>query len=185
MPLADDQKKVEAFTPYGADETFGERVGPWRPYRCLDHPGADVGEHAVERRSELRVAIPDQKPDRSDPLAQIHDQVARLLRDPRPARMTGNPEDVDAPSLGFDHEEDIQPSQDDGVDVEEVAGQQPVRLRAQELPPAQARAPRRRPQTGCSEHPAHRALPHPVSEPDRFALNPAVAPSGVLPRQPP
>ena len=107
MSLVDDQEMVEAFTAYGADETFGECVGPWRPYRRLDHPGADVGEHGVERRSELRVAIADQEPEPGGPLAQIHDQVARLLRDPRPARMTGNPEDVDAPGLDFDHEEDI------------------------------------------------------------------------------
>src|SRR5664279_3522806 len=147
MPLVDDQKMIEAFTPYGADESFGERVGPWRPYRRPDHPGADVGEHAVERRGELRIAIADQEPERRSPLAQIHDQVACLLSNPRPARMTGTPEDVHASSVGFHYEEDIQPSQEHGVDVEEIARQQPVRLRAQELPPGQARAPRRRPQT--------------------------------------
>jgi hypothetical protein len=131
-----------------------------------------------------RVAIADQEPDRGGPLAQVHNQVACLLRDPRPARMTGNPEDVHTPGVELHHEEHIQPSQQDSVDVDEVAGQQPVRLRAQELLPTRTRAPRRRPQTGCGEDPAHRALPHPVSEPDRFALNPAIAPSGVLPRQP-
>src|ERR1035437_10715878 len=62
MPLADDQNVIQAFTPHGADETFSECVGPRRPYRRLDHPRADVGGHAVERHSELRVAIPDHEP---------------------------------------------------------------------------------------------------------------------------
>jgi hypothetical protein len=51
-----------------------------------------------------------------------------LLRDPWPARMTSDAQDVDASSVDFDHEEHIQPSQQDGVDVGEIAGQQRVRL---------------------------------------------------------
>src|SRR6266487_451584 len=183
MSLADDQEMVEAFTAHGADETFGEPVGPWRPYRRLDHRGADVGEHRVERSGELRVAIADQELERAGPLAEVHDQVACLLRDPRACRMAGNAEDVDASGVELDHEEHMQPSEQDSVDVEEVAGQQAVRLGAQELLPTRTRAPWRRRQTCRGEDPAHRALPHAVSEPDRFALNPAVAPSGVLPRQ--
>jgi hypothetical protein len=105
MALVDDQKVVQAFTAHGPDKTFGECVGPWRPYGRLDHPGTDVGEHAVERRGELRVAVTDQEPDRGGPLAQIHQQIACLLRDPRPAGMTGNAEDVHAPGADFHHEE--------------------------------------------------------------------------------
>jgi hypothetical protein len=48
MQLADDQKVIKALAPHRADETSGERVRPWRAYRRLDHPGADVGEHGVE-----------------------------------------------------------------------------------------------------------------------------------------
>jgi hypothetical protein len=61
--------------------------------------------------------------------------------------MTGDAEDVDAPGIGFHHEEDVPPSQKDVVDVEEVAHQQPVRLRVQELPPTQTRSSWSRPQT--------------------------------------
>src|SRR5664279_1008798 len=96
---------IQAFTARGADETFGERVRPWRPYRRLDYPGTDVGEHRVERCSELRVAIPDQKTEPGGPPAQIHDQVACLLRDPRPARMTGNAQNVHTPGVELHHEE--------------------------------------------------------------------------------
>src|ERR1019366_9633297 len=98
--------------------------------------------------------------------------------------MTGNAQDVDAPCLDFDHEEHIQPSQHHSVDVEEIARQQPVRLRAHELLPTRTRPPRRWLQTGCGEDPTNRSLPYAVSEPDRFTLNPAVTPSWVLRRQP-
>ena len=79
----------------------------------------------------------------------------------------------------FDHEEHIQPSQEDGVDVKEVAGQQTVCLRAQKLLPTQTwtRTWWGRRESGCGEDSTHRALPHPVPEPGRFALNAAVDPS--------
>ena len=130
MVLVDDQKVVEAFTSQGPDEAFGERVRPWRPYWRLDHPGTDVGAHGVERGGEFRVAISDQEPDGGGPLAEVHDKVACMLRDPRTGRMTCNAQDVHASGVDFDHEEHIQPSQQDGVDVEEVASQPPTRLRS-------------------------------------------------------
>jgi hypothetical protein len=42
MTLAEDQKMIEAFTAHGADETFGERVGPRRrlhPIPTIDADG--------------------------------------------------------------------------------------------------------------------------------------------------
>jgi hypothetical protein len=61
--------------------------------------------------------------------------------DPRPVRKTGNAQNVHPPGVELQHEEHIQPSQQDCVDVEEVAGQQPVRLHeiAGSPPPAAAR----------------------------------------------
>jgi hypothetical protein len=49
--------------------------------------------------------------------------------------MGGDAEDVHAAGGVLDHEEDVQPAQADGVQMEQVAGQDRVRLRAQEFSP--------------------------------------------------
>jgi hypothetical protein len=38
VPLVDDQQTVEKFAADGADEAFGDRVGPRCPHRRLDDP---------------------------------------------------------------------------------------------------------------------------------------------------
>jgi hypothetical protein len=47
----------------------------------------------------------------------------------------GDAEDVHGPGLDLHHEQDVQAPEDDGVDVQEVAGQDPGGLASQELPP--------------------------------------------------
>jgi hypothetical protein len=49
--------------------------------------------------------------------------------------VVGYPEDVDLAGGVLDNEEDVQPGQDDRVEVEQVAGQDPVRQGAEELRP--------------------------------------------------
>jgi hypothetical protein len=48
---------------------------------------------------------------------------------------------VDPPSVQFDEEQHVQPSQPDGVDGEEVARHDPGGLLAQECPPSGGRPP--------------------------------------------
>jgi hypothetical protein len=57
--------------------------------------------------------------------------------------MRGDAEDVHSPGGVLNDEERIQPAQGDGVDVEEVASQDGVRLGAQELRPGRSGTPRR------------------------------------------
>ena len=57
MALVDDQDAVEEFAADGADEAFGDRVGPRRPHRRLDDADIDGGEHRVERGGELGGAV--------------------------------------------------------------------------------------------------------------------------------
>jgi hypothetical protein len=61
VPLVDDQQTVEKFAADGADEAFGDRVGPRCPHRRLDDPDVNRGEHRVEGGGELRVAIRDEE----------------------------------------------------------------------------------------------------------------------------
>jgi hypothetical protein len=67
-----------------------------------------------------------------------------LLGDPGAIRVGRHPGQVDPPGVQFDEEQHIQPPQPDGVDGEEVAGDDFCGLLAQERPPCCARRPRGR-----------------------------------------
>jgi hypothetical protein len=135
MPLVDDQGAVEEFAANAADEAFGDRVGPRRPHRCLDDPDVGGCEDGVERSAELGVAVPDQEPEAVAGVVEVHEQVAGQLRQPGAGGMRGDAEDVYPAGGVLDDEERIQPAQGDGVEVEQVAGEDRVRLGAQELGP--------------------------------------------------
>jgi hypothetical protein len=117
MGLVDVQDVVEEFAADGADEAFGDGVGP----RCLhgrpDDLDAARGEDGVEGRGELGVAIADEEPQSPASVVEVHGQVAGQLSRPRAGRVRGNPEDVDAALGMFDDEERVQPLQCDGVDM--------------------------------------------------------------------
>ena len=61
VPFADDQHPVQALAAGAGDPAFGNRVRTRRPDWRLDDPRADRGKHCVERRSELRIPVPDQE----------------------------------------------------------------------------------------------------------------------------
>ena len=63
------------------------------------------------------------------------------LGQPRAGRVRGDPEDVDATGGVLDDEERVQPLQGDGVDMEQVAGQDPVCLGTEELGPGGSGSP--------------------------------------------
>ena len=66
-------------------------------------------------------------------VVEVHEQVAGLLGQPGAGGVGGDAEDVHAAGGVLDDEERVQPVQGDGVEVKQVAGQDRVRLRAQEL----------------------------------------------------
>ena len=79
VPRVDDQGAVEEFASDAADEAFGDRVGSWRPHRCLEHLDVDRGEDGVKRGGELGVAIADEKPEQPPGVVEVHGQVAGQL----------------------------------------------------------------------------------------------------------
>jgi hypothetical protein len=81
VAAAEDEDAVEALRAEGADPALGVSVRVRRLDRRADHPDALRAEDLVEGMAELRVAIVDEKPERLL-VAQLHDQVARLLGDP-------------------------------------------------------------------------------------------------------
>jgi len=65
-----------------------------------------------------------------------------------------------------------------------TAGQQPMRLSAQERPPGGVDVPRGRSVSSGAQDPPHGRLADLVTEPGQLAVHPAVPPGRVLPRQP-
>src|SRR6476620_3032856 len=94
VPLAKDQHPVGDLSADGQHETFGEAVRPWTPWRDLDHLDARVRNDRVERRRELTGPIADQEPEPSNILAEVHHEVASLLRRPGSIGMPGHTQDV-------------------------------------------------------------------------------------------
>jgi hypothetical protein len=138
VPLVDDQEAVEEFAAEGADEAFGDGVGPRSSYRRLDDLDVGRGEHGVEGRGELGVAVADQELEATVGVIEIHAEVAGQLGQPGSGGVGGEAEDVDAAGGVLDDEERVEPVQGKGVDMQQVAGQDRVGLCAEELGPGRS-----------------------------------------------
>jgi hypothetical protein len=90
------------------------------------------------RQRLILVPIADQEPEPVGAIAEVHQQVAGLLSDPGSRRAGGNPSEVHATAAMFDHDQDVETAQEDGVDVGEVDGEDRVGLRGQELAPGRS-----------------------------------------------
>jgi len=125
------------------------------------------------------------KPEPARLAVEIHQQVARLLGDPRTGGMGGDPDQVHPPPVHLHHEQHVEPGQADRLDGEEVAGKSSRSLRAQELRPTRpAVPPRRRADAVAAQDPAHRRRRHRDAQLADLADDPDETPSRVLPRQP-
>src|SRR4051812_9349111 len=106
-----DQDVVEAFSAQGGYEALGDCVRPGCPDRGANDADVGAGEHGVERGGELAVPVVDQEPEPVSALAELYEQVAGLLRNPIPGRVCGDPGEVHATAVVFDHEEDVEATQ--------------------------------------------------------------------------
>jgi hypothetical protein len=169
----DDQHSVQDFAAYAADPPFHDRVHA----RCLgsgEHNPDPLGpEHFIEQSRELVVPVPDHEFKRSGPLTQLRHQVPGLLGDPPGGGMGGDAQDVHRPGVVLDHRKAVQPREHDRLHVEEVAGEDPLCLGAQELPPAQPSPDRR----GAGSIPAFFKIAHTV---DGATLWPSPASSPAI-----
>jgi len=135
VALIDDQDVVKQFTADSADEALGDRVRSRCPNRGPDDSDVDGGEDGIEAGSELAVAVADQEPEASVGVVEVHEQVAGELSQPSAGGMSGHAQDVYATGGVFDDEERVELVQVDRVEVEQVAGEDAVGLRAEELSP--------------------------------------------------
>jgi hypothetical protein len=91
VAASDDQEPVEALAPQSPDPALGVCSCPRRPQRRLDHTDVGCPEDLVEVAREFAVAVTDQKPRVDAIVFELHQQVARLLRDPPAVRVGGDP----------------------------------------------------------------------------------------------
>jgi hypothetical protein len=85
------------------------------------------------------------------------DEVPGLLGHPRSGWVGGDAQDMNAAGGKLDHKQHIQALEQDGIDVEEVAGQDSLGLGGKELPPSQPRTAWRRVDACPFEEQPHRA----------------------------
>src|SRR5512132_4571899 len=157
LPAADDQQLVRTLSAHAADPPFGDGVG----VGCLDRYADDLGTgrapDVVECLAELGVPVADQELERGGLVVEDGDQVAGLLGNPPPSRVSGDAGQVYPSASEFDDEQHLHALQEDRVDGEEVAGHYPGGLLAQERPPARWSAPGRRVMTVGVQYPPDRA----------------------------
>src|ERR1035437_1838580 len=172
MPPPPDERPVEALGPHRLDHPFRVGVRVRSLDRGADHPYTLRAQDRVERAAELRVPVADEEPDRAAATIEHHGKVPRLLRHPRRVRVCGRGAHVDPPAAELDEHEDVQRPEPGGLDGEEVAGDDAIRLRPEELGPRWARAPRCRTEPGGPEQGADRRRSNPDPELAELALDP-------------
>ena len=101
----------------------------------LDHVDALGAEDGVEGVGELGVPVADEEAERGGPVAQVREQVAGGLGGLGCGGVGGHPVQVHCASLDLHDGQDVEPAQSDGVEGEEVGGQQTCGLGTQEGSP--------------------------------------------------
>src|ERR1039457_3959476 len=134
--LVQDQGPVEELTVQGANKVLADRVHPRRLHGGAHDGGAGGLEDGIEGRGEVRAAVPDQKTDVPEPLAEVKGQVAGLLHRPHAGRVGGDAAEVHPAGAVLDEYQHVQPGQRDSIYVKKVDGNNPGGLRVQELAPS-------------------------------------------------
>jgi hypothetical protein len=171
-----DQYPAGALGPDGPHPAFGIAIRARRPRRRLRHPHTDVREDPVEGSGELGVTVPEEEPERTDPVTKIHQQIPRLPRRPVTVRVLGHPQNVHPPGRHLNYEQHIQPREEDGVHGKEITRRRDVRLGPQELAPGRIHTARRGPVPPGTHDPADRRVADLASEARPFAVHPPVPP---------
>ena len=140
-------------------------------------------ENGVERGREVRSAVTDEELDVLEPVVEGQGEVAGLLHRPLAGGVGGDSAQMHPAGAMLDEYQDVQSSQQHSVHVQEVDRDDPGGLGVQDLPPARARAARRRIDAcGPQDLPdGGRRDRH--AEFHRFAVDPAVPPQRILLRQ--
>ena len=139
----DDQQPIQALSSDRSNPPLGVGVRVGRLHRRQEHLDTLRAEHIVECAAELRVAVVDKEAQPSPSFSEHQQEVSGLLGDPGTVRVGAHAGQVDPSGVQFDEEQHVQSAQSDGIDGEEVAGDDAGGLLAQERPPRDGVRPRR------------------------------------------
>jgi hypothetical protein len=179
VSATDDQQPIKALAASATDPAFGVCPCFRRPHGRFDYADALRAEDLVELAGELTVTVTD-KEQRPNILAvEVHEQVARLLRDPAPVGVGRDPGETNTPGRDFDKEQDVEALQKQRVNFEEVALEDAYRLPPQELSPALLEPPGCRLDPGLPQDRPNRARRELDTEPGEFAVDPPVPPASL------
>jgi len=113
-------------------------------------------------------------------VAEVHQEVSGCLRGPCGVRLPGDAGQMNTAGAVLDDDQRVETTEQHGVHVDEVGGEDAAGLGCQELLSARAGAAGRGIDPGVAQDLPDRRCRDWVAEPDQLALHPAVPPSGVL-----
>jgi hypothetical protein len=111
MAAINDQYPVQQFAADSPNPSFGDRVRLGCSHRRAQDANTLAGEYGIKNAGELAVAVPNQEPELSRTVAEVHDKVACLLGNPAAAGVGGDSQQMDATGRVLHHEQHIQPLQ--------------------------------------------------------------------------
>jgi len=152
--LVVDQHAVGAFGADAADEPFRIAVRLWHLRRDLDDGDGFRAEDGIEGLGEFRVPVADQEAESADLITEVPQEVPGGLGGPGCGRVRGHPEEMDPSGADFHDEQDVEAAQPDGLQGEEVGGQQAGGLSAQEGKPPGVATLWRWPESSGGQNPA-------------------------------
>jgi len=103
VSFAENQHPVCDLRPGGEYEPFGIGVRPGASGRNLHRLDPGAGQRRIEGCGELPGPVAEEEPDVGGEIAEVHQEIADLLRRPRLVRVRGDPEDVHAAAADLDH----------------------------------------------------------------------------------
>jgi hypothetical protein len=162
------------------DHPFADRVRPWCSEWTGENPDAVCGEDRIEGCGEPGIPISEQQLDRGGAVGEIHQEVAGGLGGPRPGRMCGHPDQMCPAGAMLDRDQRVNPSEQHGVDVQEVYGQDGLGLGGEKLSPAGTPPARRGIEAGVRQDLPHGGSGDAVAEPNQLALPAPVSPGGIF-----
>ncbi|MGI5516102.1 hypothetical protein [Streptomyces sp. CA-106131] len=175
MSLVVDQDGVEDLAAQGAHGSLADCVRSRCPRRAEQDLHVVGLEDGVEGMGVLRIPITEQEAQRVHPAPQGHGQIPGLLDGPPCGGAGGYTGEVDTPRAVLDKDQGIQAPERNGVEVQEVRGEDAVSLGIRELAPGWAGALRGRVDAGGVQNLPDRGRGDRVPKARELALYPAVA----------
>jgi hypothetical protein len=140
-------------------------------------------EHSIDTVGEFLIPVANQESEGFRPVSQGPRQLARLLRDARPAWMGRAPSQMHATTAQLDEEEHVEPLQPGRLHREEIDRQHALPMRSYELAPGDAWASADRPEATCPQPGAHGGRRYRNAKPLELTDDALVSPPRVLSRQ--